>query len=130
MTLQTEYKTAHKSKAELFTFLTQVENYKQIMPESMEQFETLSKESFLFQLKGMPQLKLEIKETHPDDKIVLGALSDKLPFTLTLDLNEKAQGQTDAQLTFEGQFNAMMSMMIKKPITNFIETLAENISKL
>ena len=30
-------------------------------------------------------------------------------------------------LTFEGEFNPMMAMMIKGPITKFIETLATNI---
>jgi len=34
------------------------------------------------------------------------------------------------QLFFEGEFNAMMAMMIKGPISKFIETLAENMGKL
>ena len=31
---------------------------------------------------------------------------------------------------FEGDFNPMMAMMIKGPITKFIETLAQNMGKL
>jgi hypothetical protein len=33
-------------------------------------------------------------------------------------------------LVFEGEFNAMMAMMVKGPISKFIETLSENMSKL
>jgi Na+/H+ antiporter NhaC len=34
------------------------------------------------------------------------------------------------ELLFEGEFNAMMAMMIKGPIGKFIETLALNMPKL
>ncbi|MDP5081180.1 MAG: SRPBCC family protein, partial [Winogradskyella sp.] len=34
--------------------------------------------------------------------------------------------KTEVQLTFDGEFNAMMAMMIKGPISKFIETLATN----
>jgi hypothetical protein len=60
----------------------------------------------------------------------LGAASDKLPFTLTANLVELDASSTEIQLLFEGEFNAMMVMMIKGPIGKFIETLAQNMSKL
>ena len=34
------------------------------------------------------------------------------------------------KLDFEGDFNPMMAMMIKGPISKFIETLASNMHKL
>jgi len=34
------------------------------------------------------------------------------------------------QLHFDGEFNAMMAMMVKGPISKFIETLAANMHKL
>jgi hypothetical protein len=34
------------------------------------------------------------------------------------------------QLQFEGEFNAMMAMMIKAPLTKFVNTLTDNIAKL
>jgi hypothetical protein len=37
---------------------------------------------------------------------------------------------TAVQLHFEGEFNPMMAMMIKGPISKFIETLAQNMNKL
>jgi hypothetical protein len=37
---------------------------------------------------------------------------------------------SEVQLDFEGKFNAMMAMMVKKPLTNFIETLTDNLEKL
>ena len=70
------------------------------------------------------------KEFTPNSKIVLGAASSKLPFTLTGNLNEVEENKTEIQLQFEGEFNPMMAMMIKGPIGKFIETLAQNMHKL
>ncbi len=78
----------------------------------------------------MPEIKLKIKEKNAPSKIVLGAASDKLPFTLTGNINAVSDTSSEVQLKFEGEFNAMMAMMVKGPITKFIETLANNMHKL
>ncbi|MEG1377368.1 MAG: SRPBCC family protein, partial [Myroides sp.] len=63
-------------------------------------------------------------------EVILGAASSKLPFTLIAKLDEKVAEETNVQLFFEGDFNPMMAMMIKGPISKFIETLAQNMVKL
>ncbi|MFT4757821.1 MAG: hypothetical protein ACI91R_002481, partial [Vicingaceae bacterium] len=40
------------------------------------------------------------------------------------------ESTSEAELLFSGEFNSMMAMMIKSPITKFIETLAENLEKI
>jgi len=100
------------------------------MPDTIAKFEVLDQESFIFGLKGMPEIKLKLKDKTPHNQVVLGAASDKLPFTLTANLTPKSEAETEVQLFFEGEFNAMMAMMIKGPISKFIETLSENMHKL
>ena len=78
----------------------------------------------------MPEIVLEKKEQTQFNKLVLGAASDKLPFTLTADILELESDKSEVTLSFSGEFNAMMAMMIKKPITNFINTLATNLEKI
>ena len=130
MHIESPKKVVTKSYKEVFDFLTQLENYRQLMPETIQKFEVLEGEKFLFALKGMPEIILKKKEVHPNNKVVLGAASDKLPFTLTADIRALSQRETEVTLSFEGEFNAMMAMMIKAPITNFIATLAENLGKI
>ncbi len=129
MNLESPKVAISKSPQEVFDFLTKVDNFEHIMPDSKQKFETLAADKFLFQLKGMPELILKQKEEIAPSKVVLGAASDKLPFTLTANISEEA-GKTETQLVFDGDFNPMMAMMIKKPIQNFINALAENLSKL
>ena len=89
-----------------------------------------TKNSFVFGLNGMPEIKLAIKEQIPSSKLVLGSTSDKLPFTLTALIEALGEDSSAIQLHFEGEFNAMMAMMIKGPITKFMETLVHNMHKL
>ncbi len=130
MNLESNKVTVNKSATEVFNFLTKVENFEQIMPESKQKFEVLSDVRFLFQLKGMPEIVLEQKDQEAHSKVILGAASEKLPFTLTATINEVEAGKAETQLLFDGEFNAMMAMMIKNPIQNFINSLAENLSQL
>lgn len=130
MNLESPKIQLNKSQQEVFNFLAKVENFEKIMPDSIEKFENLDEDSFLFQLKGMPVLKLVLKEKTASSQIILGAKSDKLPFKLIANIDEVPENASEMQLLFEGEFNAMMSMMIKSPIQKFINNLAENLQKL
>ena len=121
--------TINKSAEELFNFLSQVSNFERLMPENIDKFQVLNENGFLFALKGMPEIALEKKSEQAPNQLVLGAKSDKLPFTLTGNIEQEGANQCAVQLHFAGDFNPMMAMMIKGPISKFIETLAVNIPK-
>ena len=129
MTIESPNVTTSKSTQEMFNFLTDLQNFKQLMPENTEKFE-VDGDSFIFGLKGMPEIRLVLKEKTAFSSIVLGAASSKLPFTLSSTISQIAENKSAVQLLFNGDFNPMMAMMVKKPLTKFIETLAENIAKL
>jgi hypothetical protein len=130
MNLESPKQAVQKSTQYIFDALSDVRNFEKLMPESIAKFEVTSEDAFIFGLKGMPEIKLKMKEKVATSKIVLGAASDKLPFTLTANIDEITENTSEIHLLFEGEFNAMMAMMIKGPITKFIETLAQNMNKL
>ncbi|HET8753246.1 MAG TPA: SRPBCC family protein [Salinimicrobium sp.] len=130
MNLESEKVTVQKSQQELFDFLTNVENYEQLMPESKEKFVVKSPDTFAFSLKGMPEIELQIVETREPELIVLGSTSDKFNFSLDVVIEALGENQSAAQLFFNGKFNAMMSMMVKGPLKKFIGNLSENVAKL
>jgi ribosome-associated toxin RatA of RatAB toxin-antitoxin module len=130
MNLESPKVTVEKSAEYLFTALSDVKNFEKLMPDNIAKFEVLGDDIFNFGLKGMPEIKLRLKEGVPHSKVNLAAASDKLPFTLTANLDAVSDNATAVQLNFDGDFNPMMAMMIKGPITKFIETLAQNMSKL
>jgi hypothetical protein len=130
MNLESTKVTVKKSAEYLFESLSDVRNFEKLMPDNIAKFEVTGEDSFIFGLKGMPEIKLRTKEKNPSSKIVLGAASEKLPFTLTANIKSISEISSEVQLAFEGEFNPMMAMMIKGPISKFIETLAVNMNKL
>ncbi|MDX1601873.1 MAG: SRPBCC family protein [Salinimicrobium sediminis] len=130
MELQSDKVTVQKSQQELFNFLTDVKNYEQIMPESKEKFQVISEDTFVFALKGMPEIALQIKETREPEYIKLGSTSDKFDFSLDVEIEAVSENQSMAQLFFHGKFNTMMAMMVKGPLKKFIGNLSENVAKL
>ncbi|OYQ38056.1 orotate phosphoribosyltransferase [Flavobacterium cyanobacteriorum] len=130
MNLESPKVTVDRPAAYIFEQLTRVQNFEKLMPDTIAKFEVTGEESFIFALKGMPEIKLKIKDKNTPSQIVLASAHDKLPFTLTGNINNVADTSCEVQLKFQGEFNAMMSMMIKGPITKFIETLAYNMPKL
>ena len=129
MKLESQKINLEKSAQDVFDFLTAIENFKHLMPENIEKFE-VDGTSFIFGLKGMPEIRLVLKEKIEYSKISLGAASSKLPFTLVAHIEEVSENTATVQLQFQGEFNPMMAMMIKKPLTKFVETLSENIGKI
>ena len=130
MYIETPEKAVTKGNKEVFEFLSDLKNFEILMPDNIDKFEVLSEDRFLFALKGMPEIVLERKGQTKFSKLVLGAASEKLPFTLTADISTKGESESNVKLSFDGEFNAMMAMMIKSPITNFMGTLSDNLSKI
>ncbi|HEY9168163.1 MAG TPA: SRPBCC family protein [Lutibacter sp.] len=129
MNLESKKSVVNKSQKELFEFLTNLQNFEQLMPANIDKFE-VDGESFLFSLKGMPEIRLVIKEKKEFDKVVLSAASSKLNFSLTSLIQPVSENSSELQLLFDGDFNPMMAMMVKGPLQKFIDTLADNSEKL
>ncbi|CDF78318.1 orotate phopsphoribosyltransferase [Formosa agariphila KMM 3901] len=123
MNLESPEVTIDKSSQDVFDFLSDIKNFEKLMPDNISKFEILSDDKFLFALKGMPEIILKKKEVIPPNKIVLGAAGGKIDFSLVGHINETVDGKSNVKLQFEGDFNPMMAMMIKGPISKFIETL-------
>ena len=129
MKLESPKASVSKSQQEIYSFVTDLNNFEQLMPESIQKFE-VDGDSFIFGLKGMPEIRLVLQEKSEFNKVVLGAASSKLTFTLAVNIAAVSDSHSEADLLFEGDFNPMMAMMIKKPLQNFINTLSENLGKI
>ncbi len=129
MNLESKKITINKSQKYVFDFLSNLNNFEQLMPDNIDKF-LVDGESFIFSLKGMPEIRLVLKEKTEFEKIVLGAASSKLEFSLTAVINQVTEESSEMQLVFNGDFNPMMAMMVKGPLQKFIDTLAEKTTTL
>ena len=118
-----------RSTEQLFSQLSSVETYENLMPEGAA-FTKIDDSRFRFKLGGMPEIGLTISDKQPSEFILLTSSSEKISFSLRGQLTMVSQTQTDVQLHFNGDFNPMMAMMVKKPLTQFMESLISNMHKL
>lgn len=118
----------NKSTENLRKLLENPEDYKSLMPESLQSFEVRDN-GFKFSLKGMPEIALKIDEVS-NKQVVLTSASSSLDFILKGDMNAISDSQTEVQLLFEGKFNPFIKMMVEKPLQNFINSLTDNIEKM
>ncbi len=116
-----------KTAEACFSFLSKPENYEPLMPVSNQKFELNALGGFIFQLKGMPQISLKEEAKQPDEKVVWSSGDEKLNFILTVQIETLSPTETQVQFLFHGEFNTMLTMMVKKPLKKFIETLSENL---
>ena len=117
------------STEQLFSKLSSIETYEGLMPEGAT-FSKIDDSRFRFKLGGMPEIGLTIRDKQPNESIVLISSSDKISFSLRGQLTKVSETQTDVQLQFDGDFNPMMAMMVKKPLTQFMESLIGSMHKL
>lgn len=110
-------------------FVSVPENYKQLMPENISKFEITGNQSFKFALQGMPEFELKIIDIQ-SNKVILSSANEKTPFQLSVLFNNLTESSSNAQFVFEGDFNAMMAMMIKNPISNFLGVLSKKLGSL
>tara|TARA_B100000575_G_C23063518_1_gene612328 strand:- start:497 stop:895 length:399 start_codon:yes stop_codon:yes gene_type:complete len=129
MNLESKKLIIDKSAKEIYNFLTEVKNFKKLMPDGVNKFELLNNNEFIFGLNGMPEITLIKKLEIPTEKIVFESSAEKLDFSLEASVNSLESNKSEIQLKFNGKFNPMMAMMIKGPISKFIEILAINIPK-
>ena len=130
MNLETKKTIVPKCAKDLFALLEKVETFERLMPENISKFQVLTDTSFVFALKGMPEIFLEKKGSTPNSQLVLGEANGKIPFQLTTNITEVSNNESEVQLLFKGDFNPLMAMMVKTPISKFIEVLVTKMKDL
>ena len=112
-----------------FDFLREIKNYENLMPEGAEFSVHESGEGFSVQLKGLPKVGLKLKEIQSPDFILFESPSDNFSYEMKVNVASTGENTSEAFINFDGKFNPMIEMMAKKPLTKFIESLAENLEK-
>ena len=116
--------------AAVYEKLENVSLFQRLMPENLAQFSSSEDNTFSFTLKGMPEIFLEKKKLTPTSELVYGAPEGKLPFTLSIALTSTSAQHSDVVYTFEGEFNPMLALVVKSPITKLLQTMAEKTKTL
>lgn len=108
--------TIEKSVQEVYTFLKDLNNHEQLMPENIYNWSSTADEA-RFTIQNMAKLALKVDERIEDQEIKL-VPSEKAPFDVTLKwtLSTVSANVTVATFTIEADLNMMMKMIASGPL--------------
>ncbi|HVA99247.1 MAG TPA: SRPBCC family protein [Bacteroidia bacterium] len=120
----------NKSAAEIFSFLSDFNNFQKLMPPQVTNW-TSTENECSFTINGMATIGMKIIEKNPNTQIKISA-NGKNPFAFTLEvlLTTISESKCTEQLVFDADLNPMLKMMVVKPLGNFFNLLVNKLKEI
>jgi len=112
--------------AKIADFLSDMQNFRQIMPEQIEDWnaDEMSCSFFIKNLGKLGMIKGEVVEMQKFE--FPSSESSKVNFTLYFYFQHIGNGNSEGFFELKADMNPMIVMMAHRPLTNFVNILTEN----
>jgi len=115
-------------QVEVSQFLSQPANLHEILPQDRIENWRVDGDQCSFKIKGLADIALKLESTS-DSQVIYASTSNKpFSFKLIIVLDAKDDGST-ISAKFDADVNSFMGMMLKTPLTNFLNSLGESINR-
>ena len=118
-------------KEKIFDFLSDFTNFSLLVPDKVENWKA-TKEKCSFKVTGLSDFGMEISKITPYSSIEIvndKEISTPFSFTFNWDFNPINDSKTKVRSFFNLDINPMMSMMVKKPLQNFMDILVDKLKE-
>jgi len=117
-----------KAKDEvIYKFLSNLNNFSELVPEQVENWQA-DEDSCSFRVSGMADIGLRIIEKVPFQKITISSDGNTpVNFTMVMNITSTTSDNSSFQIVFMADLNSFMAMMATKPLTNFVNVLAQKL---
>ena len=128
MKIESKQFCANATAEQVFNFLTDLNNILELLPQDKVKEWSGSTETCSFKVSGAP---IELVQSGSiANKIVKLQSGENPPFPYTLDISlQENEGKTTGELSFNGDVNSFLKMMVQKPLTNLFEFMAEKLTE-
>ena len=124
-TIESKHVHISKGAQELYTFLQDMNNFQQLLPQERISEWKSDGRSCSFKVQGAATIGLELDGGTAPEHVRLKA-TDRSPFPFSLDVHLKeTEGTTEAWQVFNGEINPFIKMMVKKPLKNLFDHIAD-----
>lgn len=127
LTIQSHKEPIKASAEEVFNFLSDFNNFKSLLPQQVEGWQSTT-DTCSFTVKGLASIALKITEKKPFEKITINAVDGTpLDFTMLFIIDKKSDASCYFMIDFLAEANSFMTMMVSKPLQNFVNVLAQKL---
>lgn len=112
----------------IYNYFSKPENFEKIIPKDNLIHFSSDEKGFVFSLKGMPEIALKIEDPAPYSLIIYSSAKNNLDFKLNLHITNESENLSECQFIFSGNFNPLISMMVEKPLKNFIHSITNELA--
>jgi carbon monoxide dehydrogenase subunit G len=111
----------------IFEFLSNLNNYNQLLPaDNISEF-TSSEDACSFKVQNAYQIGLEKHQVNAPNSIVLNSSANSpIKFQLTIHIAE-SNAQTSTYLDCDAELNPILKMMVEKPLKNLFDYMANKL---
>lgn len=125
-TLESKIVSLPKSAEEAFSFTSNFNNFGKLMPEQVINYQS-TESTCSFTIQGMASLSMQHEKLIPSSEIVI-IPNGKVPFDFKLFVLFTEKGsESNVQIKMDADLNPFLKMMAEKPLTNFLNLLAEKL---
>jgi len=116
------------SAEDVFKFLTNTDNIEKLLPKDKISNWTSDGKSCSFKVQGAYQIGLALSDSTPSTSVKYKSTpGTPFPFDLNVSLKE-TDGKTEAQLLCEAEINMFLEMMVKGPLKNLFDYMADKLT--
>jgi carbon monoxide dehydrogenase subunit G len=125
--IEVEKREIKASAGQVFNYLADFNNYEEMMPESVNNWESDADQCSL-QVSMVPKIHMKIVERLPENTIKIKG-NGPFDFDLTIQIEGAQEGHCITGMVFEADINAFMKMMIEKPMGQFFGYLTKQVQQ-
>jgi hypothetical protein len=126
--IESKIGSVNNSEVNLYHFLSDFNNFRHLLPpDKVKNFQSTT-DTCIFDLDQIGRTGLKIVEKQPYKLIKIAGIDSKMNFHLWIQMKQVTETDTRTKLTLKLDVNPMMKMMVAKPLTNFLNTLVDQIS--
>ncbi|MEG2178730.1 MAG: hypothetical protein RRY15_07640 [Bacteroidales bacterium] len=121
--IQSDSLVIHASAETLFQKVSNFSNFGNLMPDKVQNWQA-TENSCSFEITGMASLAMHIEEkTMPTCVRIVSDAPSPFPFELIFNFTPQGEDSTSSLVSMQVEVNAMLQMMVKKPLQNFVNIL-------
>ena len=115
------------SDREIYTFITDFNNFKTLLPEDKVSGWESSGDTCSFQVDPLGRTGLQILQKTPYSLVKIASIPEfsKYQFTIWIQIKQVAEGDTRIKITIEPHVNQLLLPMVKGPLKLFVNGLID-----